>query len=176
MKEATRALTHDSVEIKPSDSDIERFWSKVNKSGGDDACWEWMSSTNPKGYGKFWFIDDTISAHRFSWFLANGKIPRHQPFICHKCDNPKCVNPAHLFAGDSQDNISDMISKGRSLTGEKSHAAKITSEDVIEIRRLWHNSRITSRQLGEKYGLGKTSVLRIIHGKTWAHLPHHSHF
>lgn len=174
MKEANRVLTQDSVEIKPSASDIARFWSKVDKSGGDDACWEWKNGKDNDGYGKFWFIDYSIPSHRFSWFLANGKIPKDQPFICHTCDNPKCVNPAHLFAGDSDDNILDMMFKGRTLLGERNSATTLKKEDVFQIRSLYASGGTTSRRLAKQFGVAKSTILRIIHGKTWAHLQHHS--
>ena len=175
MSRATRALTQGSEEIKPSNSDIARFWDKVDKSGGKDTCWEWTGGKSDEGYGRFWFIDDTIASHRFSWFLANGKIPQHQPLICHTCDNPRCVNPSHLFAGDNDDNVLDMMIKGRTLIGEKSPATCLTNTEVLQIRALYAAGGTTSRKLAKQFGIVKSSVLRIIHGKTWAHLPHHSH-
>ena len=171
MSVANSVLTRESVKIKPSQSDIERFWSKVDKSGGDNSCWHWTNARDSCGYGKFWFIDYTMPAHRFSWFLVNGKIPQHQPFICHKCDNPSCVNPSHLFAGDSDDNILDMMIKDRHLKGEDNGAARLTNAQVNQIRKLYATGATTSRKLGRQFNVGKSTILRILRGKCWAHLP-----
>lgn len=100
-----------------------RFWSKVNKT---DYCWEWTASLllNTCGYGQFKvgsMLDNsrkTVSAHRTSYELCYGAIPRGM-LVCHKCDNPKCVRPDHLFLGTHQDNSTDMCLKGRSLKGVK---------------------------------------------------------
>jgi hypothetical protein len=94
-------------------SDLERFMSKVDKRG-DDECWEWQAGKNPRGYGQFSFKGRQKMAHRVIWILTNGPIPAGF-FICHKCDNPSCVNPAHLFPGTPLDNTRDCISKGRFL-------------------------------------------------------------
>lgn len=81
-------------------------------------CWEWLSAQQPRGYGFFTMYKKERGhtncelAHRASWMLHNGPIPEGQ-FVCHRCDNPSCVNPAHLFIGSAQDNVSDMIQKGR---------------------------------------------------------------
>ena len=90
---------------------ILRFFSKVNKKGPNE-CWEWTGSRNEQRYGQFWDGVRCIRAHRFIWELFIGSIPDGM-YICHKCDNPSCCNPEHLFCGTQQDNIDDMYSKGR---------------------------------------------------------------
>lgn len=90
----------------------ERFWSKVDLKGPDD-CWEWQASKLPDGYGSFGVRSRVVDkAHRVSWVLKNGPIPDGMS-VCHRCDNPPCVNPDHLFLGTQQDNMKDMVSKGR---------------------------------------------------------------
>lgn len=99
---------------------IARFWSKVNKGLRPDDCWIWTAGKS-NGYGIFRVGDNkTISAHRYSYILHNGKEPGSL-FVCHRCDNPSCVNPDHLFLGTQGDNIQDMIDKGRfrHAVGEK---------------------------------------------------------
>lgn len=88
---------------------MERFWSKVNKTGG---CWEWTAAANVKGYGRFMFEGRVQYAHRLSYAFAFGGISEGL-LVCHRCDNPKCVNPAHLFLGTNMDNIQDCCAKGR---------------------------------------------------------------
>lgn len=85
---------------------MKRFWDKVDIKEPDD-CWEWQAGFNGR-YGSF----NNGYAHRFSWELHNSKIPDGM-YICHTCDNPKCVNPNHLFAGTQKDNMQDMVKKGR---------------------------------------------------------------
>lgn len=93
----------------------ERFWSKVEKGGPND-CWPWQGTKNRLGYGT---IDlrltegKLVMAHRVSWGLANSTNPPNEMFVCHSCDNPGCVNPAHLWLGTPRDNMRDMIAKGR---------------------------------------------------------------
>ncbi|WP_437230136.1 HNH endonuclease signature motif containing protein [Planctomicrobium sp. SH661] len=113
----------------------ERFWSKVDRSGGKDACWLWTAYRNPKGYGQFaWASKTIILAHRAAWRITYGDIPI-QSCICHFCDNPSCVNPNHLWIGSHMDNVRDRDAKGRRRppSGEYNGQCKLTHEHVIAI-------------------------------------------
>lgn len=115
----------------PTISINERFWSKVEKSG---ACWIWTGFVDPKGYGAISTQRGhrPLQTHRLSWEMANGKIP-DGAMVLHRCDNPRCVNPDHLFLGTAADNTHDMMNKDRghwqenapSRTAERVEAAGI---------------------------------------------------
>jgi hypothetical protein len=103
-------------EIALDESLIRRFWDKVEKT---NSCWIWKAFKNRQGYGKIGTSScKSINAHRVSWVIHNGQIPDNH-FVCHKCDNPSCVNPDHLFIGTRQDNINDMMIKKRSRHFQK---------------------------------------------------------
>lgn len=94
-------------------TELERFWAKVDQSPGPEGCWTWTSTRNHRGYGLFRVATDKqVSAHRYSYQLVNGPIVDGS-FVCHTCDNPPCVNPAHLWSGSQSDNMQDRNRKGR---------------------------------------------------------------
>jgi hypothetical protein len=104
------------------ESHSERFWRFVDKSRGADACWLWTGSQRMKwGYGRIMVNGRRISAHRFAYIDTFGPIAQTL-FVCHRCDNPPCVNPSHLFVGTPRDNAQDMHRKGRFRGGRRSHA------------------------------------------------------
>lgn len=108
----------------------DRFWQKVRKS---DGCWEWTARVSPEGYGEFW-DDRNVRAHRFSWSLVNGPIPDGL-MVCHRCDNPRCVRPDHLFLGTNRENIRDMMAKGRhsvmSVRASQTHCIRGHAFDAV---------------------------------------------
>jgi hypothetical protein len=109
------------------------------------------------------------AAHRVSWEMARGPIPRGL-YVCHRCDNPPCVNPAHLFIGTQTDNMADMKAKGRWRGGERRperySSTNLTWEGVREIRRLYVGG-MSVKDLAPRFGICKSSVRNIIHGRTW---------
>jgi hypothetical protein len=149
---------------------MERFWNKVDKSNG---CWVWTGGKSNKGYGRFKVKGSLVSSHRFSWELKHGKIPEGL-LICHHCDNPSCVRPDHLFLGTYSDNKIDADKKGRSKhigpRGEKAGASKLTTEQVLKIRKLYQSGNLTLTKLGDKFGVAHNTIGDIIRRRTWKHI------
>jgi len=149
--------------------DRNRFWEKVDVRGKDD-CWEWTGTKSHRKYGNFWFVETVIGAHRFSWMMDNGEIPEGM-YVCHKCDNPGCVNPSHLFLGNCTDNMQDAAKKGRIARGERRHGAKLTESQVGLIRKEYENmSEKSQSKLAKKYKVSQTAISKIILKKRWKHI------
>ena len=142
----------------------DRFWNKVNK-GKPDQCWEWTAWKNNKGYGQIGEGGKLKLAHRISWRLVYGAIPAGMK-VLHRCDNPACVNPNHLFLGSQQDNISDMMAKSRGARGKKRWNCKLTEKDVHSIRK----STLKQYKLAEIYNVCPSHISDIRNGKRWGWL------
>jgi hypothetical protein len=150
-------------------STTERFWAKVKKT---DICWTWKGSRNGDGYGHFFFNGRVMLAHRVVWTMANGAIPDGLQ-VLHKCDNPPCVRPDHLFLGTQLDNLADMEKKGRRdwSKGETCHDARLTEQQVIEIRDSSHpHDTQFCKMAAEKYKVTPSHIRAIITGKKWKYL------
>jgi hypothetical protein len=158
----TRQIT--PAEPPKLDSFIQRFWAKVDKSAGLDACWLWTASTSGAGYGNIGMDGAMKSAHRISWELANGPIPPGM-LVRHKCDNPPCVNPRHLLLGTHSDNMQDMLERGRQAKG-----SKVTEEMVREIRSRYSAGGISQKSLAAEYGIGQRHICGIILRQRWKHV------
>ena len=143
---------------------------KVNPISG---CWEWQGSKR-RGYGRTIIGSRTngtrksVSAHRLSYQVFVGKIPEGYE-ICHKCDNPSCINPEHLFAGTRQDNIDDRERKHRNVVkiGEEQPIAKLTKKDVKNARYERAFKGTSFNALAAKYGVSKKTIQNAINGVTW---------
>lgn len=152
-------------------TNLERFLLRVNKTAAG-GCWLWTGWLGRGGYGSFGFYGETRreKAHRAAYKLLVSDIPAGQS-VLHRCDNPACVNPAHLFLGTHADNMADMRKKGRgrSLPGEKSPVAKLTWADVAAIRDAHAAGAATCRELAARFNVSAANISSIIAGRTWAH-------
>lgn len=147
------------------------FWKRVSKPSPDE-CWEWQGGKTPDGYGSAGHKNKSVLAHRLAWELTNGPIPEGME-VCHKCDNPPCCNPDHLFLGTHADNIRDMFAKGRNnpRRGAANSNAKLTESQVKEIRSRYANKDGNTYELAQEYGVSQVTISALIRRKTWGHVP-----
>jgi len=148
-----------------------RFWRYVAKGQPVDSCWLWAGARQPKGYGTLNVEGKSVKAHRLSYELHHGPIPKGL-HVLHRCDNPPCVNPAHLWAGTNMENIADKMAKGRepNLKGEKHPLAMLTEADVKQIRALHAAGGLNYAQIGARFGVEKHVVGMVIRRETWRHV------
>ncbi len=137
----------------------DRFWERVNKS---DGCWLWTGGKSTSGYGQICVTTGRIErTHRVSWFLATGEWPPSGLHVCHHCDTPTCVRPDHLFLGTHQDNMRDMVSKGRS------GVHKDLSDDEAKAVRELHVSGVGAQELAARFEVSDSTVQAILTGQIY---------
>jgi hypothetical protein len=160
-----------------------RFWEKVDKSAGPDRCWPWKAALSEKGYGIFGLRGKTYKAPRIAYRDHYGADPGPLS-VCHNCpdgDNPACCNPAHFFLGTKAQNNADMVAKGRHVPGgtygdegyqrgEQHHAAKLTEDQVREMRQLYAAGGWSYARLGKRFGIGQSATYRVVKGIRWGHV------
>lgn len=152
-----------------------RFWTRVDASSDPDGCWPWTGNHTRPGYGYFKVDGRRWHAHRVAWLLAHGESPGDL-FVCHACDNPPCVNPAHLFLGTPADNSADMARKGRApgprpenVRGENSGKAVLSEATVRDIRSRAADGE-TYAALGRQYGVSPVNIRFVVQRRTWRHV------
>jgi hypothetical protein len=134
-------------------------------------CWEWQRAKANGGYGRMTVAGRVVRAHRAYWEAINGPVPEGL-WVLHKCDNPCCVNPDHLYVGDAADNTRDAVERGRfkpnTMRGEANPRHKLTASQAQAIRSEYIPRVVTASALALRYGVSKKLVLNIVHGKAWA--------
>lgn len=186
-----------------SQNEVDRFWAKVwmpyDAHWDIDICWIWLATKDQKGYGRYGLRGKLWHAHRAAYLFHYGKCP-DELYVLHSCDNPSCVNPAHLWLGTNQDNMDDKVAKGRQIRGQKlsnicapknpafgsrngakkyperlmrgeqCHSAKMTADKVRELRSKYIFGVTSYASLAAEYGIDPTVVGDIINRKTWKHV------
>lgn len=142
---------------------LSRFMRKVDWRS--DECWFWLAGIASTGYGKFWLDGKMQSAHRVAYMFAHGGQAKR--LVLHRCGNRRCVRPTHLYEGSHKDNHRDMVKDGNlvALRGENSPVAKLTEQQVKEIRLSQESTRV----IGKRLGVGSATISRIRRGIDWAH-------
>lgn len=155
-----------------------KLWRKfaITRSAAD--CWPWIGHTLKKGNrGTVTIGGKTVTAPRLAWFIKHNQWPDQGVFVCHSCDNPNCVNPAHLWLGTNRDNMRDAAAKKRlpnqknsdHIKGEGHGNAKMTDDLVREIRRRRANGE-GARSIAKSIGMSPTPVFQATNGKAWKHV------
>lgn len=151
----------------------ERFWEKVDSSHGQGACWLWLGVRTRGGYGRITVHTSDgkrqFPAAKVAWELENGPAPVGM-WALHKCDNPACVNPSHIFMGTPKQNSEDMSRKRRGLHGERRGRGVMTESDVIQLRAL-RSLGVSLADLCRMFDFPKVTVHKAVTGTTWAHIP-----
>lgn len=155
--------------MKISDSDKERFLRKIVIAADGD-CHEYQGAMI-LGYGVFWLNGKNVKAHRVAYVIANGEIPKGLQ-VNHHCDNRKCVNPKHLYAGTTQENVDDRERRhrGRRVFGQSHRNTTLSNEDVLLIRSLYSTGCYTQKEIAAKYSISDRTVGQIIRRDRWAHI------
>lgn len=163
------------------EKDLHRFWEKVAITANPNSCWEWQSAKGKYGYGRFSIKSTAFLAARLAFFI-HTKIDPSELHVLHRCDNPPCCNPNHLFLGTAKDNMDDMRIKGRKvprtyteedlnkIRGSANRYAKLTEEQVVEIVSVYLKGSVTHLDLAKKYNVSQGTIKDVIVGKTWKHL------
>ena len=148
--------------------DIARFWRKVSV-GSEEDCWLWLGGTC-RGYGVFSVRHISRYAHRTSYVIHRPQEDIRGLVVRHSCDNPSCVNPAHLSVGTQLDNMADRGAKGRTARGQLSGVAKLTDSLVREARELYRIGGFTQAELAMRCGVSASTMQAVLNGTTWRHV------
>lgn len=135
-------------------------------------CWEWSAGTHPQGYGLVGIGKKKFYVHRLMMCLKLGRVITGKEHVCHKCDNPPCANPEHLFLGDAKKNIKDRDRKGRGrwAVGSRSGQSKLTEADVIKLREMYATGEYSFIDLASIHDMTTYAIHAAVVGRTWKHV------
>lgn len=133
-------------------------------------CWEWNGCRSDRNYGVLGYRRKQYRAHRVSYEIHVGSIPDGQ-VVRHTCDNPPCVNPEHLELGTHADNQADKVRRRREARGSRAGRAKLSDDQVLEVRRMWDHGLADQSRLAGLFGVNQTAISAIVLRKSWTHLP-----
>lgn len=158
-----RIVTNDIVSL--TEIERRRFFQKIKKT---DGCWLWTGSKTEWGYGRVWLNRKFYQANRVSFAIHKHPVPKNK-LVCHSCDNPSCVNPDHLFVGSDNDNWQDCRQKRRNRhpRGEEHGRVRLTTEQVMEIKRDYAPRKMPKRVFAEKFGVSVSCIQHIVRGDNW---------
>lgn len=152
---------------RPRESIVKRTHRYLKRIRGTD-CWEWQGKKTDLGYGILTVDKKDLRVHRLMWQFYNGPLSK-EDFVCHRCDNPSCANPSHLFIGNQLDNMRDAAAKGRVRKGVEHHGAKFTEDDIREILRL-KKEGATVLQIAESFSFPYQTIYKIFTRTRWRHV------
>lgn len=160
----------------PRPTAVERLLAKIDQRGPEE-CWPWTAGVGSAGYGIFWIDGQCINASRATYILLVGPLGPDEEAL-HRCDNPICCNPGHLFPGTQGDNVRDCRQKGRATSqleangpaGHPRYNAKLTPEVVAEARRLHYEQGVSQSEIARQLGLSSSSISRAVRGESWEHV------
>lgn len=141
--------------------DIEKFWSRADKSGGENSCWNFGKSQH---HPQFRLFGKRPQASHIAWEITFGTIP-NDLWVLHKCDNPSCVNPKHLFLGTHRDNDIDRHQKGRTAKGERLPQHTLSDKEIEEIRKMYLGGQYTQYELAEIFRVNQSHISAIVNNK-----------
>jgi len=154
--------------LPPSKRDIIWFHTRYDR-GTEEECWNWKFGRFDKRYGQYCYNNYPVLAHRFAYLLVHPDFDQSL-CVCHRCDNPLCVNPSHLFLGTSQENTADKVTKGRCAIGEFNGASIITEDIVKEIRAKHLTGQYSQRRLARIFKISQASIWGIVNNRYWTHV------
>jgi hypothetical protein len=154
-------------------TEAERFLARVEPDL-NTGCWIWAGAAAAGGYGCAVYRGAVHKAHRVSWAIHNGHMPPRAIKVCHKCDTPACVNPAHLWLGTQAQNVADMVAKGRARTsprfGSENPTAALDEDAVWAIRHMLKARWFSQIEVARSYGVSPMTISRIANNQTWPHV------
>jgi len=160
------------INMNITDEHVNRFYSKL-KIDELNGCHVFLGCKDKDGYGLFRLYGKNIRAHRLAWIIANNMEIPYGLCVCHKCDNPSCCNPEHLFLATNQENTKDRYNKGRSACGEKNGGSKLTDKQILEILDIVKQQGKYDGlpvELSKIYKIHRSQMWAIINRRKWKHL------